>query len=201
MRLLADVDEQTQAFEGLRGDGFAIYARQRIWQITGRMPNKQPATKWRSAKSQDGMAMRLLYANLVPGLVQQVEPFNTTRPQGVVYYHQNELLAYVELRYGHKGIWAQPFIHPDAEELAEHFVEFLQQIPNRRSRPVYVCVRSYQSWLETAIEALGAEASPRQAVMVRHLAIPQKATRSFGLPALEGGQPEITAPIARSESK
>jgi hypothetical protein len=201
LRLLADVDEQTPVFDRLRGDGFAIYARQRIWRLAGTLPQKTQMNRWRSAKSQDAMAARVLYANLVPGLVQQVEPFNSDRPRGIVYYEGNELLAYVELKYGHQGIWAQPFIHPDAQELAEHFVEFLQKIPNRRSRPVYVCVRSYQSWLETAIEALGAEAGPRQAVMVRHLAVQQKAPLSFGLPALEGGQPEITAPIVRSESK
>jgi hypothetical protein len=61
--------------------------------------------------------------------------------------------------------------------------------------------RSYQSWLEPLIEDLGAETGPRQAVMVKHLAAAQKASRAFALPALEGGQPEITAPIARTESK
>ncbi len=34
-RLLADVDERSQAFEALRRAGFAIYARQRIWQLEG----------------------------------------------------------------------------------------------------------------------------------------------------------------------
>ena len=27
------------------------------------------------------------------------------------------MLAYVELRYGPAGIWAQPFVHPDAPEV------------------------------------------------------------------------------------
>ncbi len=38
LRLLADVDESSQAFETLRQCGFAIYSRQRIWQLTG-FPN------------------------------------------------------------------------------------------------------------------------------------------------------------------
>jgi hypothetical protein len=66
---------------------------------------------------------------------------------------------------------------------------------------VYVCIRSYQSWLEAAMEDLGAEAGPKQAVMVKHLAVQQKAARQFALPALEGGQAEISAPIVRSEIK
>src|SRR3990172_5735044 len=35
LRLLADVDESSEAFETLRHSGFAIYSRQRIWQLTG----------------------------------------------------------------------------------------------------------------------------------------------------------------------
>jgi hypothetical protein len=62
-------------------------------------------------------------------------------------------------------------------------------------------VRSYQAWLETAIEDLGAEAGPRQAVMAKQLVNQQKALRTFAIPALEGGQPEITAPVVRLGSK
>jgi hypothetical protein len=36
--------------------------------------------------------------------------------------------------------------------------------------------------------------------MVRHLAVPQKAVRAYTLPVLEGGQPEPTATIARTQN-
>jgi hypothetical protein len=201
LRMLADVDEHTQAFDALRKCGFAVYNRQRIWQLTGRPPAEAQPGRWRTATSQDALAIRSLYNDLVPALVQQAEPFGSQRPRGVVYCREGELLAFVELRYGGRGIWVQPFVHPDAEDVSGQFIELMNKIPNRRSRPLYVCVRSYQSWLEPLIEDLGAEAGPRQAVMVRHLAVAQKAVRAFALPALEGGQPEITAPIVRSESK
>jgi len=201
MRLLADVDERTQAFEALRKGGFAIFGRQRIWQLTGKLPPGPPSRQWRTATSRDTIAIRSLYNNLVPGLVQQVEPFSSQRPQGAVYYQGGDLLAFVELKYGRRGIWVQPFVHPDAEDVPVHFIDLMNKIPNRNSRPVYICVRSYQSWLEPAIEELGAEVGPRQAVMVKHLAASQKAVRAYAMPALEGGQPEITAPIAHSESK
>lgn len=200
-RLLADVDERTTAFEALRRASFAIYSRQRIWQLTLQPADKGSSTAWRTATSQDVIAIRSLYNNLVPALVQQVEPFPVQRPRGLVYQQGDELLAYVELKYGYRGIWAQPFVHPDAEDVADRFFDLLSKIPNRRSRPVYICVRSYQAWLEPVIEEIGAEAGPRQAVMVKHLAIPQRAVRAFALPALEGGRPEVSAPIARSEMK
>jgi len=200
-RLLADVDERTTAFDALRHSGFAIYARQRIWRLSGEPVGEPKAMSWRTAEQKDLIPVRSLYNNLIPGLVQQVEPFPNERLRGLVYNNGDELLGYVELKYGHRGIWAQPFIHPDAEEVAEHLVDLFQHLPQRHSRPVYVCIRSYQSWLETVIEDMGAESSPQQAMMVKHLAVPQKALRAYSLPAIEGGQAEITAPITRANSR
>ncbi len=104
----------------------------------------------------------------------------------MVYQQNDDLLAYVELRYGPRGIWAQPFFHPDAQDVTERFFDLMHALTDRGSRPVYLCVRSYQSWLEPAIEELGAEAGSRQAVMVKHLSSLQKAARPLAVPTLEG---------------
>lgn len=153
---------------------------------------------WRTARSRDNHSIRTLYNNVVPGLVQQVEPFLMSgSPKGLVYIQDDEILAYVNLIYGSRGIWVQPFVHPSAQELTQQFLSLIHHLPNRRSRPVYVCVRSYQSWLESALEALGARPGPRQAVMVKHLAVVQKVTQQVTLPVLEAGHPEITASITR----
>jgi hypothetical protein len=200
LRLLADVDEHSQVIEALHLNGFAIYSRQRIWQLTGQPVGDASQGDWRRVTSQDLNAIRSLYNNLVPALVQQAESFAPQRPHGMVLCKEGELVAFVEIRSGPRGIWVQPFVHPDEEQVRERFVDLILNLPNRRSRPVYLCVRSYQSWLETAIEELGAEAGPRQALMVKHLAIAQKSARAFALPALEGGHPEISAPITRAHT-
>lgn len=200
LRLLAEVDEDTRAFETLRQSGFATYTRQRIWQLAKPVNSLPQTSAWRSATSQDAIAIRSLYNNLVPGLVQQIEPMTSNRPGSMLYVQNGELRAYVEFKSGHRGIWAQPFIHPDAENVSEWLVILLAKISRRSARPLYICVRSYQSWLESAIEDLGAKSGPRQAVMVKHLTIQQKAMLPRALPALEGGQAEISAPIARMEN-
>ena len=201
LRMLAEVDERTLSYEALRRSGFAIFTRQRIWQLTGQPVGPAISAGWRAVRSHDLIAIRSLYSNLVPGLVQQVEPYPNNHPRGVVLRQNSDLLAFVELKYGPRGIWAQPFVHPDAPDISEQFVDLFQTIPYRRSRPLYICVRSYQSWLESAIEELGAEAGPRQSVMVKHLAVPQKASWAYTMPALEGGHPEITAPIRVEEQQ
>jgi hypothetical protein len=78
--------------------------------------------------------------------------------------------CYVNVTYGPRGIVLTPLIHPEATDVATRLTGLLNHLPDRRNRPVYLCVRSYQAWLEPALEDLGGKASPRQAVMVKHLA-------------------------------
>ena len=199
-RVIADVDEQTAAFDALQGEHFAVYSRQRIWRFHDHPERESKPSAWRTAMSRDSIAIRSLYNNLVPGLVQQVEPYAAYNPRGLVLYQGAELFAYVELKYGLRGIWAKPFVHPGADGIPAHFLSLLHKIPNRFSRPVYICVRSYQSWLEPALEELGAETGPRQALMCRHMAIVQKAEIRNATPAPERGHAEVTSPITRVKS-
>ena len=78
--------------------------------------------------------------------------------------------------------------------------DLLQNLPDRASRPVYLCVRSYQSWLEAAIEELGAEPGPRQAVMVKHLAAAAEGSPAFSLPAWKAASQRSLHPVAQTGS-
>jgi hypothetical protein len=197
--LMAEVDERTTAFENLRKAGFALYVRQRIWQCADDDEHNYEPSHWREITKQDVIAVRSLYNTLVPPLVQQVELLPTDQMKGVVYYQDDELLAYAEVRYGQRGIWVHPFIHPETENVTERLEDLLHNLPNRHSRSIYLCVRSYQSWIEHSLEDMQAEAGPLQAVMVKHLAIAKKVRNTFTLPAMESGQQEITTPFMRSE--
>ncbi len=195
--ILADVDECSQVFEQLHRAGFAIYARQRIWRLDNQPLGEQDTASWSSIRSTDSIGVRSLYCNVVPGLVQQVEPMSKKNLKGVVYYKGGDLLAFVELKYGRSGIWVQPFIHPDAGDFDRSLVHLLHDLPGRANRPLYICVRSYQSWLESAIEAMGAQPGPAQAVMVRHLTAAQRVGQAYKVPAMNGTRAESTAPVAQ----
>jgi len=195
--LIAEIDEHAPAFEVLRRAGFGIFARQRIWKIAEKPNEPVQASGWQHAKDRHVMAVQTLCQNVVPGLVSQVEPLPAKHLQGLVCFKDNELIGYVDLKYGYYGIWAQPFIHPDVEDIDYHLQSLIAGIPDRRGRPLYLCVRTYQSWLEPAIGEMDSQSAPLQAVMVKRLAIRQKVAVQ-ALPHLEG-QTEISAPIAQSQ--
>jgi hypothetical protein len=201
LRFLADLDEQSPAYEVLRQVGYAVYSRQRVWQLPREIATApQPQQSgWRVAVDEDLIAVRSLYHNIVPPLVQQVEPPPPSPLRGLVYQLEDTLLAYVELRYGQRGIWIQPLFHPDLQNLDTVWCDLIRQVPYRFARPLYVCVRSYQAWLETVMENLGALAGPQQAVMVKHLGVTRRAVQPLMMPILENGQPEISAPFANLE--
>lgn len=188
--ILAEVDEHAQAFDALRHSGFAIYTNQRIWRLGDAGTSKSGSSAWRRCHEQDVLRIRSLYNDLVPGLVQQVEPLPRQHLHGMVYYQDGSLLAYVDLRYGPKGIWVQPFVHPDARDFDAAFADLLNTLPGRRGRAVYICVRAYQSWLEGMVEAAGAAVGDSQAVMVRHLSVVRRATQPVTLPSINGTRAE-----------
>ncbi len=163
--VLAETEDGSDAFPALRRAGFSVYAWQRIWDVS-QVPPSESDSGWTFTKSINLPAVQSLYHQIVPPLLQPVEPA-PKRATGMVCTDGSR--CYVNLSYGVYGIVLTPYIHPEATGVAHKLAVLLRQIPDRRGRPVYMCVRSYQTWLEPAIEDLGGIAAPRQAVMVKHL--------------------------------
>jgi hypothetical protein len=108
---------------------------------------------------------------------------------------QGNLQAYVAVNSGPKGIWIQPFVPPDSDCVSGQLAGLTQALSDWRDRRIYVCVRSYQAWLESVLEDLGAEPGPRQAVMVKRLAKLQKVEEKVS--AMDKVLVKPTAPVAR----
>lgn len=164
--ILAEIDEISEAFSALRMSGFAVYAWQRMWDVSHIAPSAA-ASGWTRAESANLSAVQSLHHQIVPPLLQPVEP-TPKRPAGLVC--SDGFKCFVHLTYGAQGIVLTPLIHPDATDVAAKLANLLTHLPDRRNRPLYLCVRSYQAWLESALEDLGGMPSERQAVMVKHLA-------------------------------
>ena len=182
LHVVAEVDESASAFVPLRKAGFSVYAWQRIWDVTelasggiahdgdgnhNGHSNLNGKPSWRRLQSVDLPAVQNLYHQIVPALVQPVEPA-PRRPVGFICGEGQ--LAHVGINTGMIGIALFPLIHPESTDVGAKLASLIQQLPNRGGRPVYVCVRSYQAWLEPVLQDLGARAADRQAIMVKHMA-------------------------------
>jgi hypothetical protein len=183
--IIVDIDELDPVFESLRRAGLTVYTRQRVYLFDEYQEEDRRKT-WQPAMESDRIPIKSLHANLVPGMVQQIEPLNKDIFQGMVCWDDGSLLGYVSIEYGPRGIWVQPYIHPDVDGIDELLVDMLRSIPDRRSRPVYICVRNYQSWLESSMDRLGGKPGEQQAVLVKRMALTQKVVQTFKLRQIEG---------------
>ena len=192
--LLAEVDEESPAFRLLRQVGFAMYTWQRIWKLPLSDPDNSKKDIWRQAAEMDWPAVQSLYGQIVPALLHPVEIL-PKQVMGLVCRPEGTLQAYLAVNSGPKGIWIQPLVPPDSDCVSELLAGMAYTMAGGRERPIYVCVRSYQAWLESVLEDLGAQAGPRQAVMVRRLAKLQKVEEKIS--AMDKVLVKPTAPVVR----
>lgn len=167
LHVIAEIDETNYVFTDLRRGGFSVYAWQRMWDISPLLDQAVTVKAWRRSRSLQRPAIQSLYYQIVPPLLHPIEPLSD-RSSGLIW--NDEVNCYVSLTSGSNGIVLTPLIHPEVTDVGEKFLSLLNSLPDARGRPVYICVRSYQAWLEPVLEDLGASAAQRQAVMVKHLA-------------------------------
>ena len=203
--LLVDADEHSQYFDALRKANFSVYAWQRIWKFqpgtaSGALPGYAvPENAWRPAEERDALAIKVLAQSLVPALVQPVEPLFDHTPKGLLVRSQGHLCGYADITKGSEGLWVQPFIHPETDNVPGLLTALLKTISQKCNSRIYICVRSYQAWIESALEELPVLASPRQALMVRQLAVKLMETAPIKMPAFEKSRVK-TGPVAHSET-
>ena len=164
--VLAEVDERSDAFVALRKAGFSVYAWQRMWDVS-EITEAGSGPDWMRVKSVHLPSVQSLYHQIVPPLLHPFEP----QPKSPTGWMCNEgVKCYVSMVHGVYGIVLTPLIHPEATDVSKKLASLINNLPDRRNRPVYLCVRSYQAWLEPVLADLGAQGADRQAVMVKHLA-------------------------------
>jgi hypothetical protein len=123
--------------------------------------------EWKRVRSLDLPSIQSLYHQIVPPLLQPIEP----QPKVASgWLCDDGVKCYVSVSQGIYGIVLSPLIHPEARDVGAKLASLIANLPDRRNRPVYICVRSYQAWLEPVLADLGAQGADRQAVMVKHLA-------------------------------
>lgn len=195
--LLAEVKDSDPILETLRKSGFGIYGWETIWRLPEKISTSHENShkNWRQMTSVDEPSVRTLYQTLVPPLVQVSEPYTGVNIPRLIFQNKNgETTAYVESISGPNGIYLKPVIHPSVEK-ADELLAGLIQLFQGLGKPVYLQMRSYQAWLTSPLENLGASTTVHFALMVRHLAVNQFATANLRRLSLENRQAETTTPI------
>lgn len=193
--VLAEVDETSDAFVPLRRVGFSVYAWQRMWDVSN-VTGADKTFEWNRVRSIHLPSVQSLYHQIVPPLLQPIE----SPPKSGLGWMCNEgMKCYVSATQGGYGIVLAPLIHPEAAHVSEKLASLISNIPDRRNRPVYICVRSYQAWLEPVLADLGAQGADRQAVMVKHLAHLVKEEQT--VPAVPKGVTVQPSRVSRADLK
>jgi hypothetical protein len=193
--VLAEVDERSDAFVALRKSGFSVYAWQRMWDVS-EITEAGSGPDWIRVKSVHLPSVQSLYHQIVPPLLHPFEP----QPKSPTGWMCNEgVKCYVSMVHGVYGIVLTPLIHPEATDVSKKLASLINNLPDRRNRPVYLCVRSYQAWLEPVLADLGAQGAERQAVMVKHLARLVKEEQT--VPAVPSGARVQPSQVSRVEEK
>ena len=170
--LVAEVETNTMLFATLRTAGFATYARQMIWR------HDPVQIKWGELSLQlteetdnDHAGIMSLVTNIVPTILHQVATPHCDM-SGLVYRKNGRVEAYIGISEGPQGIYLLPYLHPDVSAEATEILTAAVAQTNRAAKvPVYVCVRSYQSWLDDVLLDLNFEEWAEQAVMVKQIAV------------------------------
>ncbi len=169
--LVAEVNENGAELPVLRRAGFAVYTRQDIFRLETAVINSfNTPMELQPRRPVDDWDIQLLYGNLVPRLVQLVEPVPPLHQgEGWLLRENDELASFAHIRAGSVATWMRLFIHPNAETQADDIIAAAAQVAAQKaSQPIYCCVRRYQSWLQGPMERAGFEQWGSQAVMVKH---------------------------------
>ena len=183
--------------EELLNNKFSAYAQQNIWKLNTK-PKLGPTNidcRWLGGA--DAINLNRMYNNIIPHQVRSIETGPLDRLKGVVCYRDGELAGYADISTGPLGTWAQPFI-PSTEKEPELILEEMLYLLSPRSwRPIYICVRSYQHYLEPVLKKLGAIKGPDQIVLARRLTSIVKKPVLSALPQLNGSR-EASTPFSNS---
>jgi hypothetical protein len=189
--LVAEVDEHSPEFEALRRMGFAIYARQHLWRREKPHPPVTASVqhRLRPQHNADTPGIQSLYANIVPRLIQLVEPPPVRYGHGYVLEEGGEILSFFDVSRGPLGIWIQPYLHPSVSDRSTVLLaDLLCRFTDRQSVPIHVCVRSHQEWLRTSLVDLEFSPWADQAVMVKRLAVRIGEPEFKPIPVIRGGK-------------
>jgi hypothetical protein len=208
--IVAEASDDGPELQLLQRAGFGVVTRQMLFCLdsaSGLVDDVPAVPGLRPWQSTDDWGLRLLYANTIPGLAQQIEApvdeaFTSSGWQNrQVLERDGEIIASFATRRGRVGSALRLLLHPQADTHVEALVRRgLGTLVEGPPQPVYCRVRRYESWLQAPLEASGFELVARTALLVKHTVARVMTPEWQQIPAVER-RPEMTRPVAQAKSE
>jgi hypothetical protein len=205
--IVAEASDDGPEMEVLQSAGFGVFTRQTLFCLTSaplRADAQPELAGLRPWQHTDDWGLRLLYANTVPQLVQQIEAPADSAFASAVWQHRlvlernGEIIASVASRRGRIGCALRLLMHPQAEVHVEALLRCgLERLADGRSQPVFCRVRRYEGCLQAPLEACGFELMASTALLVKHT-VARVMTPEWHRTAVAEGRAEVTTPVVRA---
>jgi hypothetical protein len=172
LHLVAEVDHKHSLLERLKAWGFGVSSWQDIWKLDQHdqyTDYQEQKAEWCPLAEVDWWQTLQLLQSIIPPISQVTDLPLRHRSRFWVCHQAERIIAFADVRHGPYGIWIQPTFDPEISRVSDLVADLVNNLPARLSRPVYLSVRSYQSWLFRSIELMNAEYIGHQAILIKHL--------------------------------
>ncbi len=171
IKVMADLPVSSPFLKAFRKANFYVWASHQCFTfpfVQSELPSKN---QWETWTARDFEGIRAVYQTLVPSRIRSYEPMTRSKVLGKVLTNEKgQVIAYVDLDYGSKGLWAQPFALPEANRPAV-FEDLLKSLFAEYGRPVTFSARSYMPWLRSSLGRLTDQMTEERALIARYLAL------------------------------
>ena len=172
MHMVAEVDHKHPLLERMKSLGFGVSAWQDIWKLNLHAPypvDLEQKAEWCPLAEVDWWQAVQLLQSIIPPISQITDLPHRHHSRFWVCHQAESIIAFADVRPGPRGIWVQPTFSPEVSRIPDLLCYLANSLPARLSRPIFLSVRSYQSWLFRSIEQMDAEYVGHQAILIKHL--------------------------------
>jgi hypothetical protein len=172
LHLVAEVEHKQSLLEIMKAWGFGVSAWQDIWKLAQQAPNPdylENKPEWCPLAEVDWWQAVQFLQSIIPPISQVTDLPLRYRSRFWVCHQAERIIAFADVHHGPHGIWVQPTFDPEVSRVSDLVSDLVNNLPARLSRPIYLSIRSYQSWLFRSIELMNAEYIDHQAILIKHL--------------------------------
>lgn len=171
IKVMGDLPVSSAYLPDFRKANFIVWASHRCYRFSTSAADAPKKTAWRAWSAKDIDGIKAVYQTLVPARIRGYEPMTRSKVLGKVLSNEDgQIVAYADLDYGAKGLWAQIFALPEATH-PETLEDLAKNLLAEYGRPVTFSARSYMPWLRAALDGLDLLAGEERALIARHLAV------------------------------